>query len=576
MAQQDISLELKIRSAHESYIRKHLKFNSSVNDSVLLRPELRKILNQLFALGFAGASIDSLKILENAATAFIESGKKYTWRYLSSGNVPEEMLRRIAFKPEYFKEADFHFKRLEKIQNDLLKYAENHGFPFAKVGLDSIEIKDEKVAGVMWMEKGTLITFDTIAQEGPSKFGDAYLEGYLGVKPGKPYSESVVKAISKRLKELAFVDEEKPFYVQFDGKKARLHLFLKNRKSSQFNFLLGFLPNNEITGRFILTGDAKLHLINPFGTGKEFLLNWKRPKLATQELQVKAAYPYLLGLPLGLDGKFELYKRDTLFLDLVEELGIQFHFIGGNYIKGFVNNTKSTLLSVDTVKVLLNRSLPEDIDISNTVYGIEYHFDRLNYKLNPTKGVSFRLNAAAGTRKIARNNTISALNDPENPGKTFSVLYDSLQLKSANLKWAAEIRKFWQLTKRSTILTGLEAGGLVTEKIFTNELYRIGGSEVLRGFDEEAILASWFNVGTLEYRFLLAENSYFYLFGDFAYVQDRSLGKFEEDWPLGFGTGLTFETKAGQFAVSYAIGRQLGNPIQFKSAKLHFGYVNYF
>ncbi len=575
-AQHKVSLEIQFSDPLEEKVSRQLKYKTSLNDSILVRSELTGLLNQLHTLGYAAASIDSLKFEGETARAFVFVGNAFEWQSLRSGNVPIEMLDQIGFKSKFFANQTFKAKDLKRVQTKLLEYAENHGYPFAKVKLDSLELDETDISGALWMDKGLLITFDTIARKGSFQLGNDFLKGYLGYKPGKPYDERVVKSVSKRIKELTFVDEEQPAFIEFDGKEARLNLFLKNRKTSQFNFLLGFLPNSEISGRFIITGDVLLDLVNPFGTGKQFKLNWKRPKPATQELEVKAAYPYILGLPFGLDGKFELYKRDTLFLDVITELGLQFHFIGGNYLKGFVNNSKSTLLSVDTAQVLLDRELPDDVDVSNTIYGIEYHFEKLNYKLNPVSGVSLRFSTAAGTRKISPNNNITSLNDPENPGHTFETLYDSLKLKSANLKWSMEVDKFWRLNQRNTVFTGLKSGGLVADKLFANELFRIGGTHILRGFDEQSVLASWYNVVTLEYRFLLAENSYYYLFGDFAFVQDKSASDVIEDWPIGFGTGLAFETRAGLFSVGYALGRQQQNPIQFRSAKIHFGYINYF
>ena len=41
-------------------------------------------------------------------------------------------------------------------------------------------------------------------------------------------------------------------------------------------------------------------------------------------------------------------------------------------------------------------------------------------------------------------------------------------------------------------------------------------------------------------------------------------------------TGGSFETKAGIFSLNYAVGKQLNNPIDFSSAKIHFGFLNQF
>ena len=48
------------------------------------------------------------------------------------------------------------------------------------------------------------------------------------------------------------------------------------------------------------------------------------------------------------------------------------------------------------------------------------------------------------------------------------------------------------------------------------------------------------------------------------------------DNPFGYGAGITFETKAGIFSINYALGQQMGNPTDFRAAKVHFGIVNRF
>ena len=47
------------------------------------------------------------------------------------------------------------------------------------------------------------------------------------------------------------------------------------------------------------------------------------------------------------------------------------------------------------------------------------------------------------------------------------------------------------------------------------------------------------------------------MFFDAAYYERDGIEKFEADRPFGFGAGMSFETKAGIFSISYAIGKQL-------------------
>jgi hypothetical protein len=46
--------------------------------------------------------------------------------------------------------------------------------------------------------------------------------------------------------------------------------------------------------------------------------------------------------------------------------------------------------------------------------------------------------------------------------------------------------------------------------------------------------------------------------------------------PFSTGLGLSFENKAGQFTLSYAVGGREQAPWQVRNSKIHFGYVNYF
>ena len=101
-------------------------------------------------------------------------------------------------------------------------------------------------------------------------------------------------------------------------------------------------------------------------------------------------------------------------------------------------------------------------------------------------------------------------------------------------------------------------------------------NRLLRGFDEESISASAYGMLTIEPRLLLNQSSYLFAFLDYAYLQNKSIGNDITDFPLGFGLGLSLGTPAGIVRMSYAIGKESGNPIDFRAAKIHFGYVNYF
>jgi hemolysin activation/secretion protein len=99
---------------------------------------------------------------------------------------------------------------------------------------------------------------------------------------------------------------------------------------------------------------------------------------------------------------------------------------------------------------------------------------------------------------------------------------------------------------------------------------------LLRGFDERSVFATRYVVLTLEYRLLIGQNSYLYAFTDGGYLEDVTTSTRRFNKPLGFGAGLTFETKVGLFGFSLALGKLQDNPVDFRNVKTHFGYVNLF
>ncbi|CAN5408226.1 hypothetical protein BH09BAC1_BH09BAC1_20680 [soil metagenome] len=575
-AQGNWHLQLRPQDHDAAFFNKHLKTKDTYNSETQLRKELGQMLLKLYDNGYLGASVDSLEWKGDTAIAWVFGGPQIEWVQLRPGNVDIPILSQAKYKDRFFTGQPVNYRQLNGLLNDILTYAENNGHPFAQVKLDSLEMTDSTLSASIYLQKNQLIKYDTIALDGDPKITRAYLYNYLGIRPGDLYDESAVKRIKQRLDDIGFLTELRPPEIIFEADKAKVTLYLQNRKTSRFDFLLGILPNNAISGRILFTGEANLELQNAFGAAEEIRLNWRKMQTGTQNLDIAAKYPYLFSLPIGIDGNFQLYKRDTLFLDINYELGLQYLFAGRHYIRAFFHNKATNVLNVDTTYIIRNRTLPEYNDVRNSLFGLEYYYERLDYRFNPRKGHLLRLSAGAGTRRIRPISRIETLVDPLNPDETFAFLYDSIKLTTVQYRFTWQYDRFWPIGRRSTLKTGMRGGSFISNPVFINELFRIGGSRLLRGFDEESIFVSTFNVLSAEFRFLLSKNSFFQVFMDAAYVEDRTLDKFRRDFPYGFGAGITFETKAGMFAVSYALGSQQGNPIDFRSSKVHFGYYNLF
>lgn len=375
--------------------------------------------------------------------------------------------------------------------------------------------------------------------------------------------------VRTRLQELPFLKEKENVTVNFLGDKASVNLFLEKKNASRFDVLLGVLPDNgRPESKLLITGNFNAEMHNQFGLGERIYLSFERLRPQTQELELEFDYPYLLQLPFGINAKFNQYKRDSTYTDIIGEFGVQYLFEGGNYLKAFWKTTSSNLISVDTARIRQG-FVPGQLDVKNPSFGLEASWQHLDYRFNPRRGWRILARGSAGFREILQNQAI--LNVDES-------FYDTLPGKTFRFTLDGNVEKYFPVMERSTVKAANRTGVIISEEaVYQNEQYRIGGNRLLRGFDEESIFATFFSVFTLEYRLLVGQNSYFYAFGDYAYLEDRRAGKsLRVDHPLGFGAGLTFETGAGVFGISTAFGKTDGIPADFRNPKIHFGYVSIF
>lgn len=551
------------------FLKKNATYQTFFSDTLLIFNELENVTRQLYGLSHFEASFDSVAVQDSTVRAFLHVGPAYEWASLKNGNVDDSFLDRAGFRERIYQGKPLRFDEILKLQERLVEQAENNGYPFAAARLDSIRFEGAQVSAGLFLEKGKLYFFDSLNVAGDVKIRPGYLRSYLGIHAGEPYSRGKVLKIRSRIRELPFLQEKSNATVSFLGDQASVNLALEKKRASRFDFLLGLLPdNNRPEQKLLLTGTFNAEMYNQFGLGERIFLSFERLRPQTQELELAFAYPYILDLPFGVDLKFSQYKRDSTYTDIIGDFGVQYLFEGGNYLKAFWKTMASNLITVDTAAIRQGR-FPEQLDVNNSAFGLEANWQRLDYRFNPRRGWSVLASASAGTRRIQRNQAILTVAES---------FYDTLPGKSNRFAFEGNVQRFFPVAQRSTVKLGLRSGAVVSdEKIYQNEQYRIGGNRLLRGFDEESIFATFFSVLTLEYRLLIGQNSYFYAFADQAYLEDRRTGADTRyDRPLGFGAGMTFETSAGVFGISMAVGKTEGVAADFQNPKIHFGYVSIF
>ena len=534
----------------------------------------------LHAKGYITASVDAVEIDTISAAVHLFSGEVYRWASVYADEASRSWLSKVGWTEHSFSEKQYDPGKMEALQQQILNYMENNGYPFAKIYLDSLQINGSEVSGRMNVKPGPLYRIDSIIITGNAKISNEYLQQFLGLKNGSVYNKEKLEQISAELKKLNYVEEQFPPQFIWRSTGGTVELFLRQKKSSQVNIIIGFLPNSDAVAnqKMLITGEGLLNLKNAFGTGETIGLVWQRLQAASQRLNLSYTQPYLFKSPFGIDFGFNMLKRDSAFLNFDIKLGAQLALSRRQNATLYVQRFSSILNYINEASIIATKQLPADADVKITNIGIEYSLNTTNYIFNPVSGLELLINSSAGNKNIKRNNQILDLKDPGDPAFNFASLYDTVKVKSYQFRSVLSVAKYFPLGKaqRSTIKTAVNGGYISGSNIFRNELFQVGGYRLLRGFDEQSQFLSQYGIGTLEYRYLAGENSYFNIFTDGGWGKNAARGTNISYTYLSAGLGIAFETKAGLFNLAWAIGKRNDTHFNLRQSKIHFGFVNYF
>jgi len=551
-----------------------LKLQSSFKSKDRLSKYIDQLPTLMQAKGYAAVSLDSVYVDSMFAKVSIYFGERYNLDSIRISDEDRKILESLML-PNQKKPLTFY--QYESFQQKMIGYLGNKGYPFARVFIDSVEFtRENHVRGVLKVDRGPLYKIDSVRVYGNAKISNTFLQQYLELPNGSIYQTDKLQRISNRIRELPYVKEEQPWNLTMLGTGSIVNLYLQTKKSSQVNVLVGFLPSNEQSGKLLVTGEANINLKNALGGGETIGVNWQQLQAKSPRLNLMFIQPYMFKSPLGMNVAFDLYKKDSSYVNINMVIGAQYMVSSFQSVSIFLQSLKTNVLTVDTNQVFVTKQLPDLADVGSLNFGILHTINKTDYKFNPRKGTETMTNVTIGTRKVKESDAIMNMHDPNNPTFEYSSLYDSVQKKSYQVRIRMDAAHYFPLTKASTFKTAAQFGYFQSQSIFRNELFQIGGYKLLRGFDEESIFVSQFLVLTGEYRYLIDQNSYLFAFLDMGWTKNAQPEPDIRNNFLGTGLGIAFETKAGVFNISYAVGKRNDTQLDFRQSKIHLGFVTFF
>lgn len=574
--QNKINLLYTVIGKDSSFNIQALKLQESFSSFNTASSYVQKLPVLLAAKGYPVASVDSSWKSDSAFHVLLYMGSRYDWIQLRPVNIEQKALDESGFLEKEFAGKPVNISRLQQLQQKLLDYYEQEGYPFAAVSLDSVQVSDNQMVALLKADKGIPYFIDSIRVFGKVNLKKKFLQRYLNIFNGSVYNKEKLQQVDKRMLELPYITPVQPSDLTMLGAGSVLNLYLKPKRSSQVNFLVGLLPGSGQSGKMQLTGDVNLDLKNMFGSGESILLKWQQLQQKSPRLNLGYNQPYIFNTAIGFDFLFDLFRKDSSFLQINAQLGLGYVMSANKSGKLFVQWQNTGLLAgaIDTNAIKADKRLPANIDISSVNIGLSYDWMNTNYRFNPRKGNEVSVSGAVGIKNIRKNNDITGIKDPS---FNYASLYDTIKPDVYQLRVRLSAAHYFPVGKSSVFKAGLQTGIYESPVVFRNELFQIGGYKLLRGFDEESIYASRFAVFTAEFRSLISLNSYLFFFADGGLVKNRYREVDVNNHFFSGGLGLVYETKAGLLNISYALGKR--NDVKFNlsnASKLHFGYVNYF
>jgi len=454
----------------------------------------------------------------------------------------------------------FDSTSLEESISSALTYYENNGNPFSKITISSINFLNDSTQEKYFVnlnliiDRGKVSTIDKIEIDGNTKTKDYVIKREMRLSTGEKFSENLIKEIPYRLNRLGFFEPVGvPDYYINAQNEGVLVVKVKDKQTNNFDGIIGYAPGDVNTSGYV-TGLVNISLRNIFGTGRAAAIRWQKLDKSSQELELKYLEPWVFNLPFNINAGLYQRKQDSTYIQRRLNFALEF----------LANENFSAALTLSTESVI-----PSDTDtLTLTVYNSNSITTGLNLKLDtrddpysPTQGLLF-INSYSFSRKT--------INGPE------KFITPDLATKVDLQRIELEFKIFYQPFQRQVIALGLNGKELRGSFFETSDLFRLGGANTLRGYTEDQFLGSRIFWSNLEYRFLLTQRSFTFLFLDTGYFYrpedlTRNILK-TEGFRIGYGLGINLETGIGVIGVSFALGK--GD--SFSNGKIHFGIVNEF
>ena len=531
---QEFNLKINSKKKTENIFLSKINYNKKHKDSAALYNEIYKVQKKLKKNGYFLITIDSVLHEDKKYIAYLHLNQKIDSVNLKYKNAPALIIQKYNFKNNILQ---IPINLLEEILNEISSSQELKGNAFSKINLYNFEIKNKTLFADINFTPSKKRKIDKVIFKGYENFPQSFIKNHLNINTNSVFNKKKLQEISQLSQALDFASEIKPPETLFTQDSTFVYIYLKKIKGNSFNGLINF--TSQENGKLKFNGHLDLKFKNILNKGENLNLLWNSFGDERQEFSIAAKTPYVFNSKISTEVAFSIYKQDSTFLNTTLNSNLNYK------IKNNANLYAS--FSSENSENILN-------DLTNNISTYKNYFLGFGYEYKVAKNDVFKnnlyylnINPSFGERRTT-NGAFKQIKITT----TFSYLFT--------------------LKRKHSIYLKNKIGVLNSANYLNNELFRIGGNNSMRGFNEQSIFVKNYLLQNIEYRYLTSKNSYLYTITDLALISTPS----SKERLYSFGLGYLFNTNNSQINISSAIGTNSKNPINTKDIQLFVNWTNFF
>lgn len=514
-----------------SYVKKHATV-------ALLLEEQKRFENQLTQQGYLEATLLMQKKSNDSSFVFqYQLGHQLKSNTIYIGALSETEKKILQLTNDSIRLA---FEEVAPFLTNKINLLEKQGFSMATLKLINQRKNTNRLLSDLKLQLNTKRTLTDLIIVGYDQFPKGITKAIAKKAKTATFNQENVTQIHDEFDQLPFVRQKKYPEILFTTDSTKIFVYVEKSKPNKFDGFIGF--SNDDQSQLTFNGYLDLQLQNVFNSGEKINVYWKNDGNQQTSFHLGTELPYLFKSPIAIKANLRIFKQDSTFQNTITDLNVGYLF---SY------NTKAYLGYQKTNSVSLQENNAPNINAFSTSF-VTGSFEHISYK------------------KVA-----TVFSEKTKLSTKFGWGNRSLTLSKSNQFFGQlEISHHFEWDQKNSIFIKNQSYYLQSDSYIINELYRFGGINSIRGFNENSLQANAFSGIMAEYRYVLASNLYVHTITDYGYMHDKTTA--QEDKLLGLGLGFGLFTKNGFFNVIYANGSTSEQTIKLSNSIVHISFKTNF